>query len=141
MTMAETQADVLRDLRGLGDDMSCYAYLMGCAREERGYPEELRTERHRIKDCQGLTWAAARWDGDIFSFRGDSDSLIVKGGLAILEELYDGRSRQEVNEYQCRLLRDGTFTRYFTPEQLRGLNAVLTVIEAARPGRADGSSV
>lgn len=130
MTMAETEADVLRDLRELGDDMSCYAYLIGCAQEERGYPEELRTEQFRVKDCQGLTWAAARWDGDIFSFRGDSDSLIVKGGLAILEELYDGRARQEINDYQCGLLQQDTFTRYFTPEQVQGLTAILAVIEA-----------
>lgn len=131
MTMAETEADVLCDLRELGDDMSCYAYLIGCAQEERGYPEELRTEGHRVKDCQGLTWAAARWEGETFSFRGDSDSLIVKGGLAILEELYDGRTRQEINDYQCGLLQDEGFTRYFTPEQVKGLDAVLAVIEAA----------
>lgn len=130
MTMAETEADVLRDLRELGDDMSCYAYLIGCAQEERGYPGELRTEQYRVKDCQGLTWAAARWEEDIFSFRGDSDSLIVKGGLAILEELYDGRTRQEINDYQCSLLQYDVFTRYFTPEQVQGLTAVLAAIEA-----------
>lgn len=131
MTMAETEADILRDLRELGDEMSCYAYLIGCAQEERGYPEELRTEQYRVKDCQGLTWVAAHWKGDIFSFQGDSDSLIVKGGLAILEELYDGRTRQEVNDYRCGLLRNETFARYFTPEQVQGLNAVLAAIEAA----------
>lgn len=130
MTIAETEADVLRDLRELGDDMSRYAYLIGCAQEERGYPEELRTEQYRVKDCQGMTWAAAHWEGDVFSFRGDSDSLIVKGGLAILEELYDGRTRQDVHDYQCSLLRDETFTRYFTPEQVKGLTAILAVIEA-----------
>lgn len=132
MTMAETEADVLHDLRELGDDMSCYAYLIGCAQEGRGYPEELRTEQYRVKDCQGLTWAAARWEGDIFTFRGDSDSLIVKGGLAILEELYDGRTRREIDNYQCGLLRDESFARYFTSGQAKGLNAVLTAIEAAQ---------
>lgn len=131
MTMAETEADVLRDLRELGDDMSCYAYLIGCAQEERGYPEKLRAEQYRVKDCQGLTWVAADWEGDIFTFRGDSDSLIVKGGLAILEELYDGRTRQEINDYQCSLLQHDTFARYFTPEQVKGLNAVLEIISDA----------
>lgn len=131
MTMAETEADVLRDLRELGDDMSCYAYLIGCAQEERGYPEELHTEQYRIKECQGMTWAVARWEEDVFFFRGDSDSLIVKGGLAILEELYDGRTRQEIHSCRCSLLQDNSFIRYFTPEQVKGLNAVLTVIEAA----------
>lgn len=132
MTMAETEADVLRDLRGLGDDMSCYTYLIGCAQEGRGCPEELRMERYRIKDCQGMTWAVARWDGDVLFFRGDSDSLIVKGGLAILEELYDGRSRQEIDNYQCGLLQHDAFARYFTPEQVKGLHAVLSMIETAQ---------
>lgn len=77
-----------------------------------------------------MSWAAARWEGETFFFRGDSDSLIVKGGLAILEELYDGRSRQEADGYQCGLLRDETFARYFTPEQIKGLSAVLRIIGA-----------
>lgn len=132
MTMAETEADVLRDLRELEDDMSCYAYLIGCAQEERGYPQELRTEQYRIKDCQGMTWAVAYWEGDRFCFRGDSDSLMVKGGLAILEELYDGRTREEINGCRAGLLRNEAFLRYFTPEQAKGLRAVLAVIEAAQ---------
>lgn len=131
MTMAETEADVLRDLRELGDDMSCYAYLMGCAQEERGYPDTLRTEQNRIRDCQGMTWAAAHWEGNIFSFRGDSDSLIVKGALALLEELYDGRTRREIDGYRCRLLENPGFARFFSQEQLRGLTAVLAVIKDA----------
>ena len=133
MTMAEVEADVLRDLRELGDEMSCYAYLIGCAREERGYPEELRREQYRIKDCQGMTWAAAHWESGRLYFRGDSDSLIVKGALAILEELYDGRTRREIDGCRVCLLQDEAFIRFFTPEQARGLHAVLAVIQAARP--------
>lgn len=132
MTMAEVEADVLRDLRELGDDMSCYAYLIGCAQEERGYPKELRTEQYRIKDCQGMTWAAAHWEGERFYFRGDSDSLVVKGGLAILEELYDGRTRQEIDGCRPCLLQNEAFLRYFTPEQAKGLHAVFAVIETAQ---------
>ncbi len=130
MTIAETELDILNDLRELGDELSCCGYLIGCAGEARDFPEELRTEQYRIKDCQGLTWAAACWEGDAFFFRGDSDSLIVKGGLALLEELYDGRFRQELAGYQCGLLRDETFTQYFTPEQIKGLNAVLDMLSS-----------
>lgn len=134
MTMAEIELDILNDLRELGDSMSCYSYLIGYAQEAREFPARLRTEEYRIKDCQGLTWADAHWAKDTFSFRGDSDSLIVKGGLAILEELYDGRTRREIGEYQCGLLRNETFTQYFTPEQVKGLRAVLAVISARSSG-------
>lgn len=128
MTMAEVEADILRDLRELGDEMSQYSYLIGCAQEGKGFPCDCRTESYRVKECQSKAWLVARWENNVLYFRGDSDSLIVKGALALLEEICDGRTREEVYGYRCGLLQDDVFIRHFTSGQREGLAAALALV-------------
>ena len=124
MTMLETEWDILADLEELSDTISQYTFLIECANQAPKYPEELRLEQFRIKECQVNTWVFAEISEGICRFFGDSESLIVRGAIALLQEIYDGRTEAEVHSYDCRLLQDERFLRHFTREQRKGLLSV-----------------
>ncbi len=131
MTMEELEADMLNDLEELGDSISRYTYLTACAGECRPLPEGEKTEEYLIRECQANTWVHLYWEEGRCRFLADSESLIVKGALALLQELYDGRSREELAAYRCGLLKDDLFAEHFTREQRTGL---ARIIEKAKRG-------
>ncbi len=125
MTMEELECDIQNDLEELGDPINRYSYLIACADGCLPYPEEYRSDEYRIRECQANTWVYTDWEGDHFRFFADSESLIVKGALALLQELYTGRDRREMASYDCGLLGDPLFMEQFTREQRRGLAHII----------------
>lgn len=125
MTMRETEQSILDDLALLGDGLNRMEYLLGCAKAYPGIPPEERTDAALVRDCQMKTWFDARWEGETLRFRADSESVLVKGALALLAELYDARSRDEVSNYTCGLLNEERFAALFNADQKKGLRSIL----------------
>lgn len=121
MNMKEIEEDILKDMDDLADPDSQYAYLIGCAGEMKSYPERLRDEKHLVKACQVKTWIALDWQNGSLSFHGDSQSLLVKGILALLAEIYDGRCSEELGGYQCQLIDHPSFQIHLSQDQTAGL--------------------
>ncbi len=125
MNMADVEKDIISDLQELADPISQYTFLIGCAGDCEPFPEAYRTEEYLIHECQVNTWMYAGWENGQSVFRADSESLIVRGALALLQELFSGRSREEIADYHCGLLEEECFSRHFTKEQFAGLHAIL----------------
>lgn len=128
MTMLETEQSILDDLALLGDGLSRMDYLLGCGREAPGIPPEARTPDALVADCQVNTWLQVRWEGETLRLHTDSESLLIKGALSLIGEIYDGRARAEIAAFQCRLLDCGSFTALFDRAQRKGLQAVLNAL-------------
>lgn len=125
MSMQETEADILSDLSELGDAISQYTYLVECASEKRKYPEIWRKREYLVPECQVNTWLHVEWKDGKSRFDSDSESLIICGALALLQEIYDDRLPEELQAYQCRLLETENFIRHFTSNQLTGLREIM----------------
>lgn len=125
MDIREVEKDILNDLNELEDTISQYTYLISCADYCEELPEEYRQEQYLVKECQVNTWMYVPWQNDTCTILADSESLIVKGALALLQELYHGRTREEIGDYQCSLLEHEIFSKHFTTEQRRGLEGVI----------------
>lgn len=129
MTMRETEQSIQADLDLLGDGLSRMEYLLGCAREDPGIPEEERRKEDLVADCQMNTWLMVRWEGDVLTLRTDSESMLVKGALSLIVEIYSGRSRREIADFTCTLLSDDSFAALFNAEQKKGLQNVLNTLK------------
>ena len=126
MTMAEVQDSILADLIELNDPLSRAEYAIACARQAEILPDELRTDSAQVADCQANTWVIAQWENDRLCFRADSESFLVKGMLALIREIYEGRTRQEIESFSCLLPDAPTTADLLTPEQRRGLRSILS---------------
>ena len=71
------------------------------------------------------TWLSVYAEDGIIHFSADSESLIVKGALALLQEIYDERTLEEIKEYRCGLLDNDLFARHFHRDQLVGIRAIV----------------
>ncbi len=133
MTMLETEQSIREDLELLGDGLNRMEFLLACARSAPGIPEGEREERFLVADCQMNTWLQAdRTDGVLY-LRADSESLLVKGALALIVELYDGRSEAEAAAHTCGLLEYPLLSALFNEEQKKGLRSILKTLRGATP--------
>lgn len=87
-------------------------YLIDLGFELPSLPAEEKTERNRVHGCQSNVWMAVRPVQDEggqtrLDIRADSDAMIVKGLIAVLLTVYNGKTPREVLETDVA----GVFTR------------------------------
>ena len=93
-------ADIVGTFELLGDWDTRYQYLVELGEQLPPMPEHERVEANRVKACMSRVWVYAREDmaepGKI-RFGGDCDTGIIKGVLALLIQLADGKTVAEID--------------------------------------------
>jgi cysteine desulfuration protein SufE len=101
----------------LGDWEQRYQYLVELGEKLPPMPEELKTEDNKVKGCMSQVWVHAYRDSETpkrIHFHGDCDTSIIKGVLALLIQLLDGRTAEEIQNLDV----DEFFTRLKLDEHL-----------------------
>lgn len=130
MTMEAVQQSILEDLALLGDGLNRMEYLLECGKESPGLSPAERAAAETVPDCQVNTWIDTKWSGGVLTLRTDSESLIVRGALALLAELFSGRAAAEIAAFHCVLPETEAFSALLNPVQRKGLDIVLRRLRA-----------
>jgi len=91
--------DLIDTFDMLGDWEERYRYLIELGRKLPDMPEAEHDEAHKVRGCMSQVWLAGDVDADDgqrLHLRGDSDAHIVKGLIALILALTDGRTAREV---------------------------------------------
>lgn len=79
-----------------------YRYVIELGRTLKPLSDELRTEANKVRGCASQVWLSTsikKRDGCFspqLTFEGDSDAHIVRGLIAILFAIYDGKRADEI---------------------------------------------
>ncbi|MFI5012877.1 MAG: SufE family protein [Hyphomicrobiales bacterium] len=99
--MLQTIDDILSDFELFDDWDERYRYLIDLGRRLEPLPEAARTDANKVRGCASQVWLQTRRitgnDGRTrLSFKGDSDAHIVKGLVALILALFDGKTASEI---------------------------------------------
>ncbi|MDF0602374.1 SufE family protein [Psychromarinibacter sp. C21-152] len=79
-----------------------YRHVIDLGRAMDPLEDAFRVPATKVDGCASQVWIVPEIEGDgadaKFSFRGDSDAMIVRGLIAILKALYSGLTLREVLE-------------------------------------------
>ena len=94
----QQQLTSLRELFMLFEDpKDKFVQLMDMAKESEKLKEDEKVEQNKINGCTSRAWVVTEQNGDdTYTFRTDSDSLIVKGLLTILEKVFSGQTSDNI---------------------------------------------
>ena len=94
----QQQLTSLRELFMLFEDpKDKFVQLMDMAKESEQLKENEKVEQNKINGCTSRAWVVTEQNGDdTYTFRTDSDSLIVKGLLTILEQVFSGQTADNI---------------------------------------------
>ncbi len=88
--------EIVETFEFLEDWEDRYAHVIDMGREMEPLDEALRVPALKVDGCASQVWLLPNTDGDVFSFKGASDAMIVSGLIAILGALYNGLPLKEV---------------------------------------------
>ncbi len=128
MTLKEKQAELIRVINGMGDCFDQYSYLIFKASQLPPLPEKLRTNARLVSGCQSRVWLITQVEDGTFHMQADSDTMLIRGILAILTELLDGMPAREVAEAEITVLRETELSATFTSERNIGMRSILRQI-------------
>jgi cysteine desulfuration protein SufE len=92
-------SDMVDTFELLGDWDTRYQYLVELGEQLPPIPDSERIEANRVKACMSKVWVYAREDPAMaghIHFDGDCDTGIIKGVLALLIQLADGKTLVEI---------------------------------------------
>lgn len=129
----EAQAAIAEEFAFFGDWTERYQYLIDLGRKLPPFPEEARTEAHKVAGCQSQVWLLASGDAQRLDFQATSDSSIVSGLIALLLRVYSGRSAAQILATEPRFIEAIGLAKHLSPTRSNGLAAMLaTIREYAR---------
>lgn len=129
MTLAQRQKDMIAGINAVGDCFDQYSYLILQSGLLPPFPGERRREEYLVKGCQSRVWLYTWTEEGRFHLRADSDTLIVRGVLALLIRLLDGADPREVAAAELTLLRETELAATFTSDRSSGMRAVIRRIQ------------
>ena len=104
-----------------------YRYLIELGRGLPPLPEALRTDANKVRGCVSQVWLASavkragNGAAPVLEFQGDSDAHIVRGLVAVLFALVQGKTSQEVLGADAKaLFAELGLTEHLTPQRSNG---------------------
>ena len=127
-TTSDAQHAIAEEFGYFNDWSERYQYLIDLGRKLPPFPEELKTEQHRLLGCQSMVWIVAEGDAQRLDFRTISDSAIVSGLIYLALRVYSGRSAQEILATNADYIEAIGLARHLSPTRTNGLAALLQFI-------------
>ena len=125
----EKQAKIAQDFQGLGDGFEQYAYLIELSVALPPLPEEKKTDDRLVKGCQSHVWLDLRVEDGALSFDADSDTLILKGVLYLLREIFNGEPPGAVAAAKVRFLEQTEIMATFDADRQKGIGYIIQQIQ------------
>jgi cysteine desulfuration protein SufE len=103
-----SQEQLLEDFELFDTWEDRYAYLVDLGKRLPGLTESEKVEENKVRGCTSQVWFVRRpSEGGRLRWAGDSDAIIVRGLVALLHVLTDGRTAAEIEAADL----DGVFVR------------------------------
>ncbi len=124
----------------LGDWEERYRHVIDLGRGLEPLSEAERCDANKVRGCASQVWLVTERTADgRLRFRGDSDAHIVRGLIAIVLRLYDGRTPEEVLAFDARAAFDRLgLAGSLSSQRSNGLAAMVERIR--RDARADAAA-
>ena len=133
------------DFALLDDWEDRYRYLIELGRELPPFPEALRTDANKVRGCVSQVWlaSAVKRNGagaaPVLEFKGDSDAHIVRGLVAVLFALVQGRTPEEILGVDARaVFAELGLKEHLTPQRSNGFFSMVERIRADARAAAAG---
>jgi cysteine desulfuration protein SufE len=87
--------EIVETFEALDDGEDQLRFLIDLGKRVEGLPADQHTEDNRVHGCQSKVWMVARVDDGRLALGADSDAFVVRGLVAILLAIYQGKTPAE----------------------------------------------
>jgi cysteine desulfuration protein SufE len=95
-TIAEIENEIIDDFALFDTWEEKYQYIIEIGQKLKPLAAEFKIDDNKIKGCQSSVWLTASENNGILEFSADSDSVFVKGEIALLMEVLSNQSPEAI---------------------------------------------
>lgn len=109
-----------------------YAYIIELGKNLEPMPEKMQTQENRVPGCMSQVWLFKQVDdqGKI-KLLANSDAFIVKGLLAIIIQIFSGRTLSEIKNINMqKFFQDLGLKEHLSPSRSNGFFSIISRIKA-----------
>jgi cysteine desulfuration protein SufE len=123
--------DIAETFDFLDDWEDRYRHLIDLGRAMDPLEDALKVPATKVDGCASQVWLQPDMTDAVFSFRGDSDAMIVRGLIAVLAALYNGLPVAEVGAVDARVeLGRLGLNDHLSAQRSNGVRAMIERIKA-----------
>ena len=112
------------------DPRDKYIYLVDLAKTSKGLSLEEKIEINRIQGCTSQAWVIKENENNQLFFKTDSDAMIVKGLLSLIERSFNGHSPSEIIEIDgSKFLESVGLDRAISSQRTNGFSNAINKIQ------------
>ena len=127
-TASGAQAAIAEEFAFFSDWSERYQYLIDLGRKLPDFPEQWKSEEHRLQGCQSMVWIVSSGDAAKLDFTAISDSAIVSGLVFLALRVYSGRPAAEIVATEPDYIASIGLAKHLSPTRSNGLAALLAFI-------------
>ena len=121
----KVQDEIIEEFAIFDDWLDKYEYIISLSDSLPMIDETHRTEKYLIEGCQSRVWIDAELkDGKVY-YTADSDAIIVKGIIALLIRVLNGRTPQEIVDLDLYFIEAIGLKENLSPTRGNGLLAAI----------------
>jgi len=124
-TLISRQKEIIKELEALDTELNQFDYFFNKAFSVKGGP---RNDKYLIEGCISRAWVQVWSENKRIHMEVESDSLILKGLLVTMREIYDGSSFTEVNNSKFLLMNSVKVVGLLNENRRESINKVLRMI-------------
>ena len=127
---------IIDDFSVLDDWDERYRYIIELGRRMSPLPAQLKTDATKVRGCASQVWLVSKLEKgpngrDVIVFEGESDAMIVRGLIAILLQLYSGKTAEEILAIDAKhVLGELGLDTHLSQQRSNGLFAMVERIRA-----------
>lgn len=137
-TTAEAQTAITEEFGFFADWTERYQYLIDLGRKLPTFPDEWKTEEHRLLGCQSMVWIVPEGNAAQLRFHAISDSAIVSGLIFLALRVYSHRSAEEILSTEPDYITAIGLAKHLSPTRSNGLASLLEFIKTTARRALDG---
>ena len=124
-----TQECIVQEITRAGDAFDQFDYLLKKAAELPEMPEDRKVDDVRVKDCQSQVWLYLHDVDGCPVIEADSDTLMIRGTIQILKDMFDGQQPQAVVDCDVNYIERTDLAYAFDSKRVAGQKAIVARIK------------
>ena len=107
-----------------------YAAIIARGKALPAMDPSLMTEANKVRGCSSSVWLVGGLRDGRLHLQADSDAILVRGLVALLIEVYSGRTPREILAAPPAFIEELGLDQHLSPNRANGLTAMVAAIQA-----------
>ena len=132
------EEEIIADFELFDDWTQKYEYIIELGQQLPSLDEQFKKDEYKIKGCQSSVWLNAYEKDGLLFFEADSDSVFVKGEIALLIKVLSGRKPEEILAAELKFIDAIGLRQHIAVTRANGLASMIKQIKTYAIAHKEG---